>query len=195
MRRFGKTVAAAVVACLMVLTVLGCLSATPEPTPTAIPLATEQQPTIAPTRFGDPTSTPTAQVPAVAETQPTDTPEPTVPVPTPAATESAAAETSSTPTPQPRVMALGRVVSVSLRSAPSDDAPLLAQVSGSDVLWVEAQSDNGLWSLVSSADGLARAWARSEQLVLLGDPESLPSAEGEVTAPPQATIMVLALMM
>jgi hypothetical protein len=195
MRRFGKTLAAMLVASFILLGILGCLTATPQPTPTAIPLAAKQSGTQAPTRVAQPTPTELLATPADSEAKPTSpasAPEPpAAATPTTADTGSTVysshAETPPTPTPQPRIMALGGVVSVSLRSGPRRDSPLMQVVSGSNVLWVEAQSDDGIWSLVTTADGLTRAWALSEQLVLLGDPESLPVAEGEVSARPQAT--------
>jgi len=194
MRRYGKSLAILLVASFILIGILGCIGATPEPTPTAIPLATEQSPTRAATRVVEPTPA-TAATPEDGEEEPanpTDQPEPVAastpaPVPTGSTVASGSAESSPTPTSQPRVMALGSVVSVLLRSGPSGDSPLVLEASGSDVLWVEAQSDDRLWSLVSTTDGLTRAWALSEQLVLLGDPESLPIAEGEVSAHENAT--------
>ena len=188
------SLAALAVAVLILLSVLGCLSATPEPTPTAVPLNSDQQGPRATERVRLPTSTP---LPLTATPTPAESGESaSAPDPTAAATPESAGSGATSGSngdqqpevsDQPRVMALGRVGSVFLRTGPSESASLLLEVSGSDVLWVEAQSSDGLWSLVSTADGLSSGWVLNEQLVLLGDPESLPVAQGEVVRPSEPT--------
>jgi uncharacterized protein YraI len=79
-------------------------------------------------------------------------------------------------------MALGQRLSLTLRALPGPDAPTIAIVSGSDVLWAEARSADGEWVRVAFGEEQASGWAASEDLALLGEAETLPVEAPEAIA-------------
>jgi uncharacterized protein YraI len=79
-------------------------------------------------------------------------------------------------------MALGRKLRLPLRSLPDAGGTTIAIVPGSDVLWAEARSRDGQWLRVTFGEEEAQAWAASEDLTLLGEPDSLPVAAAEPLA-------------
>jgi hypothetical protein len=87
-------------------------------------------------------------------------------------------------------MALGLRYSLKLRSWPDNSAPTVAIVPGSDVLWVQARSDDGQWLQVTFGEEEVQAWADSAELSLLGDPTTLPvelsTAPAEAAGPGEA---------
>ncbi len=159
---------AVLICCAVALT--GCQAFGPaalpaSPTPLRLPQATRGQPTQPP---AVPTSTPTVAARAAVS-------------PVIAATATPAA----TPTPTPTgLMAVGRLPSLAVRSLPRADAPMVASVPGSQIVWIEGRNADGRWVRAVFDEAGSRGWLLRSDLVLWGELEDVAvvEASGEVAA-------------
>jgi len=161
---------------LVLVAGLACASNVLSPTPTALPLEAQAEPTARPTQSARPASTATS-IPATVSANATAEPEPASLEDTPATAETAKVAPA-------RIMAVGQRLSLTLRSLPNANAPTIATLPGSDVLWAEARSGDGQWLHVTFGENAAHGWAASEDVALLGEPDTLPVREPDALPDP-----------
>ena len=189
----SKKIKALTALMILTLAMVGCRGlegATPPPTPTAILLTPQDQPTHSPTERPQPepistptpvpvTATPLPEAAAGAQAETTATAVPSAPTPL---------APTATPTDAVRIMALGNRLSLTLRSRPDAAAPAVAELPGSEVLWALARSADGRWLRVTYGELGAQAWAANADLILLGEADILPvGASDAIVASTQPT--------
>ncbi len=82
-------------------------------------------------------------------------------------------------------MGLGSRASLAVRALPQADAPVVATLPGSQVVWAEARSPDGRWLRVAYGDAAARGWVPRGDITLMGETGNLP--ELGLAAAPVAT--------
>ncbi len=156
---------AALICCVVALAgcqAFGAPAQPASPTPLRLTEATRNRPTPSPVT---PAGTPTAAVRVVIVSP---SPTPTVaPSPTPTFTPA-------------RVMAVGRLPSLAVRGRPQANGPLLANIPGAQIVWIEGRSADGRWVYAVYDEAGGRGWLWRDDLALWGELEEV--AVVEVTA-------------
>jgi dipeptidyl aminopeptidase/acylaminoacyl peptidase len=135
----------------------------------------------------------TRPVAAAAPTPPTRAVLPASPSPSPVVSPAPAPTPSRAP-----IMGMGGRPAFAVRNLPQADAPVVATLPGSQVVWAEGRSEDGRWLAViygEAADGLnRRGWVLRSDIALMGEAGDLPelaaaraSGLNRTAAPAQST--------
>ncbi len=84
-------------------------------------------------------------------------------------------------------MAVGARPYLVLRALPQVDAPAVATLPGSQVVWADGRSSDGRWLHVAFGDAGGRAWLSRGDATLFGEVEELAQVEPETAVAPVPT--------
>ncbi len=87
----------------------------------------------------------------------------------------------------PRIMALGVRPYLVLRALPQPDAPVIATLPGSQVVWAEGRSPDDRWLYVAYGDAGGRAWLGKGDATLFGEVGDLPQVGPKAAVAPAPT--------